>query len=360
MLSVCACSKSPAPDATANAAATPTTAAASTNPRADEIRKKTLTVDAQRIIDADKEPGNWLEHGRNYSEQRFSPLNQINDKNVGDLGLAWSWNTGTTRGIEATPIVVDGVMFTSGPWSVVFAHDAKTGELLWQYDPQVPREWGKFACCDVVNRGVAVWKGKVYVGTLDGRLIALDAGTGKQVWSQLTIDKTRPYTITGAPRVVQDKVIIGNGGAEFGVRGYVTAYDAETGEQAWRFYTVPGDPSKPFEGPHLEKAAATWRSGGGQDRTGRSAAAARCGIRWPTTPSSTCSTSASATDRRGTDTSAAPAAATTCICRRSSRSTPTTALWCGTTRRRPATPGTYTATQHMILADLQIDGARAR
>jgi quinohemoprotein ethanol dehydrogenase len=262
LLLVCACSKSPAPDAAANAAAAPANAATSTNPRADEIRKKTLTVDAQRIIDADKEPGNWLEHGRNYSEQRFSPLNQINDKNVGDLGLAWSWNTGTTRGIEATPIVVDGVMFTSGPWSVVFAHDAKTGELLWQYDPQVPKEWGKYACCDVVNRGVAVWKGNVYIGTIDGRLIAIDSGTGNEVWSQLTIDKTRPYTITGAPRVVRDKVIIGNGGAELGVRGYITAYDAATGNQAWRFYTVPGDPSKPYEGPHLEKAAATWREAG--------------------------------------------------------------------------------------------------
>ena len=254
-----ACSKAPEFITSANAASA---TAATTHPRTDEIRKKTRTVDAQRIIDADKEPGNWLEHGRTYSEQRFSPLDQINDKTVSRLGLAWSWNTGTTRGIEATPIVVDGVMFTSGPWSVVFAHDAKTGELLWQYDPQVPKEWGKFACCDVVNRGVAVWKGKVYIGTIDGRLIALDAGTGEPVWQQLTIDKTRPYTITGAPRVVRDKVIIGNGGAELGVRGYITAYDAATGKQAWRFYTVPGDPAKPYEGPHLEKAAATWRDGG--------------------------------------------------------------------------------------------------
>jgi quinohemoprotein ethanol dehydrogenase len=254
-----ACSKAPPPTPTSTTPAAAT--ATSAHPRADEIRKKTLTVDAQRIIDADKEPGNWLEHGRNYSEQRFSPLDQINDKTVGQLGVAWYWDTGTTRGIEATPIVVDGIMFTSGPWSVVFAHDAKTGELLWQYDPQVPKEWGKYACCDVVNRGVAVWKGKVYIGTIDGRLIALDAGTGEQVWSQLTIDPQRPYTITGAPRIVHDKVVIGNGGAEYGVRGYITAYDTETGAQAWRFYTVPGDPAKPFEGPHLEHAAATWRGG---------------------------------------------------------------------------------------------------
>jgi quinohemoprotein ethanol dehydrogenase len=252
-----ACSDKPPPAPAASA----TAIAATTNPRAAEIRSKTLTVDANRIIDADKEPGNWLAHGRTYSEQRFSPLKQINDKNIGDLGLAWFWNTGTSRGIEATPIVVDGVMFTTGPWSLVFAHDAKTGELLWQYDPQVPRQWGKYACCDVVNRGVAVWKGKVFVGTIDGRLVALDAGTGEPVWTQMTIDPNRPYTITGAPRVVHDKVVIGNGGAELGVRGYVTAYDAETGKQAWRFYTVPGDPAKPFEGKHLEKAAATWRGG---------------------------------------------------------------------------------------------------
>jgi quinohemoprotein ethanol dehydrogenase len=257
VLFVGACSEKPPPASPAITAPAPTT----TNARVDEVRGKTLTVDADRIIDADSEPGNWLAHGRTYSEQRFSPLTQVSDKSIGDLGLAWYWDTGTTRGLEASPIVVDGVMFTTGSWSLVFAHDAKTGELLWQYDPQVPKERGKFACCDVVNRGVAVWKGKVFVGTIDGRLIALDSGTGKPVWEQLTIDPERPYTITGAPRVVHDKVVIGNGGAEYGVRGYVTAYDTETGAQAWRFYTVPGDPAKPFEGPHLERAAATWRGG---------------------------------------------------------------------------------------------------
>jgi PQQ-dependent dehydrogenase (methanol/ethanol family) len=243
------------------AATAPATSATPSHPRADELRTKTAGIDGARIVDADQEPGNWLAHGRTYSEQRFSPLDQITADNVGGLSLAWTADTGTTRGLEASPIVVDGVMFTSGSWSVVFAHDAKTGELLWQYDPQVPRDWGKYACCDVVNRGVAVWKGRVYVGTIDGRLVSLDAGTGEKVWEQLTIDKARPYTITGAPRVVKDKVVIGNGGAELGVRGYVTAYDAATGEQRWRFYTVPGDPSLPFEGPHLEKAAATWRGG---------------------------------------------------------------------------------------------------
>ncbi len=229
--------------------------------RAERIVAHTATVDGNRIGKADAEPGNWLAHGRDYGEQRFSPLDQIDADNVASLGLAWYWDTGTTRGLEATPIVVDGVMFTTGSWSVVFANDARTGELIWQYDPQVKREWGKYACCDVVNRGVAVWKGRVYAGTIDGRLIALDAGTGKLAWEKLTIDPERPYTITGAPRIVKDKVIIGNGGAEYGVRGYITAYDTATGAESWRFFTVPGDPAKPFEGKHLEQAAATWRGG---------------------------------------------------------------------------------------------------
>jgi len=235
--------------------------AATASSSAEVIRQVTADVDGERIINADEEPGNWLAHGRNYQEDRYSPLTAIDTDSVDDLGLAWYWDTDTTRGLESTPIVVDGIMFNTGSWSVVWAHDAKTGELLWEYDPEVPREWGKYACCDVVNRGVAVWEGKVYVGTLDGRLVALDAGTGEPVWWKQTTDRDRAYTITGAPRVVKDKVIIGNGGAEYGVRGYVTAYDTDTGEQAWRFYTVPGDPSKPFEGEHLEKAAATWRGG---------------------------------------------------------------------------------------------------
>ncbi|MDA0978596.1 MAG: PQQ-dependent dehydrogenase, methanol/ethanol family [Proteobacteria bacterium] len=149
-------------------------------------------------------------------------------------------------------------MYTSGSWSVVFANDARTGELLWEYDPQVPREWGFNACCDVVNRGVAVWKGRVYVGTIDGRLVSLDAATGEELFDVNTIDRTMPYTITGAPRIVNGKVIIGNGGAEYGVRGYVTAYDWETGEQVWRFYTVPGNPEDGFESPAMEAAAKTW------------------------------------------------------------------------------------------------------
>ncbi|MEJ0035472.1 MAG: PQQ-dependent dehydrogenase, methanol/ethanol family [Gammaproteobacteria bacterium] len=222
--------------------------------------KKPAAVDAARLVAADKDGANWLSYGRTYDEQRFSPLKQVNATNVQQLGLAWSFDLDTAHRVqEATPLVIDGVMYVSSAWSKVFAINAATGERIWSYDPKVPGEAGVNACCDVANRGVAAWNGKIYVGTLDGRLIALDAATGKPVWEKLTVDKNYRYTITGAPRVVKGKVLIGNGGAEMGVRGYITAYDAETGEQAWRFYTVPGDPSKGFESPALEKAAATWK-----------------------------------------------------------------------------------------------------
>ena len=229
---------------------------------------KPADVDGARIIQADQEPENWLSHGRTYNEQRFSPLKAINDKNVNQVALAWYYSLDTRRGQEATPLVVDGVMYFTTAWSKVISLDAASGVRRWEYDPKVPPEWAVNACCDVVNRGVAAWKGKVFVGTLDGRLIALDTATGKPVWETLTIDPKMRYAITGAPRVVKGKVIIGNGGAEMGVRGYVSAYDAETGNLVWRFYTVPGDPSKPFESPFLEKAAKTWsgewwKNGGG-------------------------------------------------------------------------------------------------
>jgi len=218
----------------------------------------TANVNSARLINADNEPHNWMSTGRSYDEQRHSPLNQITANNVTDLGLAWYFDFPTDRGIEATPIVVDGTMYVSGAWSMVYALNASTGELLWQYDPKVPKAWTVNACCDVVNRGVAVWEGKVFVGTLDGRLVSLDAANGSPIWETQTFDKAHPYTITGAPRIVNGKVIIGNGGAEYGVRGYATAYDVNSGEQLWRFYTVPGNPDEPFENPILEKAAETW------------------------------------------------------------------------------------------------------
>lgn len=236
-------------------------AVASGAPEKESLRGSLAAVNTRRITGADKEPHNWLAHGRTYGEQRWSPLKQINDATVTKLGLAWHFDAGTRRGLEATPIVVDGITYTTGSWSVVFANDARTGMLIWKHDPQVPREWNARACCDVVNRGVALYEGKVFVGTLDGRLVALDALTGVVLWEINTIDRSKPYTITGAPRVVKGKVVIGNGGADYGVRGYVTAYDANTGRQLWRFYTVPGNPSKPFESKAMEMAAKTWKGG---------------------------------------------------------------------------------------------------
>jgi quinohemoprotein ethanol dehydrogenase len=229
-------------------------------------RKGPAQVDGARIINADSEPGSWMSVGRTYHEQRFSPLKQINDTNAAQLGLAWSFDLDTARGQEATPLVVDGVMYFSTAWSMVKALDAKTGRAIWQYDPKVPKEYAVKVCCDVVNRGVAVWNGKIYVGTLDGRLIALDAANGQPVWSVQTTDTSMPYAITGAPRVAKGKVFIGNGGAEFGVRGYISAYDAESGDMVWRFYTVPGATSQPDNAASdkmlAEKAASTWGDGG--------------------------------------------------------------------------------------------------
>jgi len=217
-------------------------------------------VDDVRLRGAAAEAHGWLSHGRTWDEQRYSPLAQVNEHNVADLGLAWSFDLETLRGVEATPLVADGTLYVSGPWSVVYALDAATGREIWRHDPKVPRAKGRDACCDVVNRGVAVWKGRVYVGTIDGRLVALDAATGKTVWDVLTVDPNEAYTITGAPRIVKGRVITGNGGAEYGVRGYCSAYGAATVEMLWRFYPVPANHDGPFEHPELEQAAATWSS----------------------------------------------------------------------------------------------------
>ncbi len=200
----------------------------------------------------------WPLHGGDRFEQRQSPLNQIDLETVSDLGLAWSFDTGTRRGLEASPIVIDGVMYTTGAWSQVFALDAATGTLLWSFDPAVPKAWGANACCDVVNRGVAVLADRLFVGTLDGRLIALDRHSGEVLWSQLTIDPEKPYTITGAPRLAGNQVVIGNGGAEYGVRGYISAFDPQTGEMNWRFYTVPSDDEQSMA-PELAWIKETWR-----------------------------------------------------------------------------------------------------
>ena len=176
-------------------------------------------VTSQRLEAASSEPANWITHGGDYAEDRFSTLGEINVGNVDRLGLVWAYDMPLRGGVEATPLVVDGVLYMSGPWSMVFAFEARTGELRWSFDPEVPRLRGLQACCDVVNRGVALYEGSVFVGTLDGRLIALDAGTGTPVWEVVTVDQTKDYSITGAPRIGEGRVIIGNGGAEDGVRG---------------------------------------------------------------------------------------------------------------------------------------------
>lgn len=229
----------------------------------EHIRAVTSAVDGTSIRANAATSKDWPTVGLDYGETRFSKLNQINTDNVKTLGLTWSYNLESSRGVEATPIVVDGIMYVSASWSVVHAIDARTGKKIWTYDPGVPREGGYKGCCDVVNRGVALYKGKVFVGAYDGRLIALDAVTGKKLWETDTIiDHKHSYTITGAPRVANGKVIIGNGGAEYGVRGYVTAYDSDTGKQVWRWFVVPGDPSKPFEDESMEAAAKTWDPSG--------------------------------------------------------------------------------------------------
>lgn len=216
-------------------------------------------VDEARITAA--APGEWLSYGRDYAETHYSPLSQITTANVDDLELVWSTQLPKSGARpEATPIVVDGVMYASGPHSYVFALDARTGEMLWQWDPGIPSlaHGGPGACCGNVNRGVAVYGDKVFVGTLDGRLVALNRETGIVDWAVQTTPRNSDYTITGAPRVVAGNVVIGNSGAEYGVRGYVTAYDAETGNQVWRWYTVPGNPADGFENDAMRMAAETW------------------------------------------------------------------------------------------------------
>lgn len=217
-------------------------------------------LDAARLAQADREPDQWLTPGRDAGGSFHSPLTDINERNVGRLGFAWQYRTGTQRGLEATPVVIDGRMYTSGQGGIVYALDAATGKQLWVFDPHNDGQRAFLACCDMVNRGVAVWQGRVYVGSIDGRLIALDAATGVPVWQTDTIaDHALPYTITGAPRIAGDVVVIGNGGGDqgrHGVRGYVSAYDLKSGLLVWRFYTVPGPPGSAW--PGQAQAARGW------------------------------------------------------------------------------------------------------
>ena len=226
--------------------------------------KPAAMVSAERLLKAADEPGQWMSYGGTYSEQRFSALKAVNRDTVKTLGLSWFADYDTNLQQTGTPLYIDGVIYVSTAWSKVYAFDAKTGRTLWQYNPKVPGEWAAKVCCGLVNRGIAAFNGRIYVGTLDARLVAIDAKTGKEAWSTVTLDEAnrndplQRYSITMAPRVIKGKVVIGASGGEFGVRGWIAAYDAGTGKQAWRFFTVPGDPNKPQENDALTKAAATW------------------------------------------------------------------------------------------------------
>lgn len=229
----------------------------------DQARDSSVAlVDDARIdrIEED-EPGAWLAYGRGFKAHRFSPLAQVNRDTVKDLRLAWSRPIEVRHRLQSSPIVVDGVIYYTDSWSVVSAVDGDTGETIWTFDPKTRRRYARWSCCGgPINRGVAVYEGRVYTATFDARLVAIDAGTGKKVWDVDTADYPSrvPYTISGAPLAAAGKVFIGNSGSEWDHRGYVTAYNAETGAKEWRFFTVPGDPSKPFEHPELDAAAETW------------------------------------------------------------------------------------------------------
>jgi quinohemoprotein ethanol dehydrogenase len=228
-------------------------------------------VDTKRIVNANAPAnvGQWLSHGRDYSEQRYSPLKQINAENVAQLGLAWFADLAERGGsYETTPLVVDGRIYVTAPWSKVYAFDARTGKQLWKYDPKVPGEFAVKLCCGIVNRGVAAWKDKIIFGTLDSRLIALNGKSGKKIWEAQVTDRTKAESITGAPRIADGRIFIGEAGSEFHQRGYLAAYDVNNGKELWRWWAVPGDPSKGFEQPELEWAAKTWngewwKTGGG-------------------------------------------------------------------------------------------------
>ncbi len=222
------------------------------------------SIDAQRLARAAEQPGEWMTAGGDGSGSYFSRLNRINDRNAQQLGFAWDYQLPTSRGLEATPIVVDGTLYTSGNWGNVYAIDAATGHERWVYRPDVDTQWARYACCDAVNRGVAVWQGKVYVASLDGFLHALDAATGRLLWKVDATPGRGPgdfhYFITGAPLIAGDSVVIGNGGSDFrGARGSIAAFDLNSGKLRWRFYTVPRDPRKgPQDQPHLNAAIRTW------------------------------------------------------------------------------------------------------
>ncbi len=246
VLAGCQPAEEPAATADAGAAA----AVADTAPAAN--------VTSERLSNAASEPSQWMTVGGTYEERHYSPLNEVNRDTVSRLGLSWFADYDTNLSQQGTPLYIDGVIYVSTAWSKVYAYDARTGAQLWQYDPQTPKEIAIKVCCGIVNRGIAAYEGKIYLGTLDGYLVAINAKTGQEEWRKLTVDADKQYTVTSAPRVIKGQVVIGNSGSEFGVRGYLGAYNATTGEDIWRVYTVPGNPELGFENPQMEMAAKTW------------------------------------------------------------------------------------------------------
>jgi alcohol dehydrogenase (cytochrome c)/quinohemoprotein ethanol dehydrogenase len=225
---------------------------------------KPAAVTQERLLKGTSDPHQWATYGGSFSEQRFSPLKQINTQNVKNLGLTWFADYDTNQNQHGSPLYIDGVIYVSTARNVLHAFDAKTGKRLWTYNPVIQGERLRHNL-GLVNRGIAAWNGKIYMGTLDARLVAVDAKTGKAVWDTDTVPASLGlgtmadnYSITMAPRIARGKVFVGASGGEFGVRGWIAAYDAETGKEAWRFWTVPGDPAKGFESKALERAAKTW------------------------------------------------------------------------------------------------------
>jgi quinohemoprotein ethanol dehydrogenase len=216
-------------------------------------------IDDAALADA-SQTDDWLAFGRTFDEQRFSPLTQVNNQTIGDLGVAWYMDLPESNTLYGTPLVSNGIMYFEGSYNVLRAVDATSGELLWEYDPQVIEHAGdRLRVMWGASRGIALYEGKVYVATVDGRLIAVDQQTGEEIWSTMTVDPELPLFITGAPKAFRGLVVIGNGGTEMGpIRGYLDAYDAETGERAWRWYTVPGNPADGFENEAMAMAAETW------------------------------------------------------------------------------------------------------